>query len=98
MYNYLNKMRTEVVFIEEGHRTKSEQLEVKTEQLGQVMHLHSIQRQGGGGGGWGGRLLQKILPFSLDESISDSARRYVLIEGKMHSETWTFFNVSCSQL
>lgn len=35
-------------------------------------------------------LLQKILPFSLDESISDPARRYVLIEVNTHSETWTF--------
>lgn len=48
MYDYLNKIRTEVVFTEEGHLTKSEQLEVKRELLGQVMHLHSIQRQRGG--------------------------------------------------
>lgn len=44
-----NKMRTEEVFIEEGHLTKSEQLKVKREPLGEVTHLHSIQRQGGGG-------------------------------------------------
>lgn len=48
VYDYLNKMRTEVVFIEEGHLTKSEQLEVKREPSGQVMQLRSIQRQGGG--------------------------------------------------
>lgn len=86
--DYLKKLKTEIVFIQESHLTKTEHQKLKREWVGQV-YASSFNSKARGAV----ILLHKNLPFSIGKPISDPAGRYVLIQGNMYSETWTLLNV-----
>lgn len=85
---YLKKVKIDTAFIQETHLTMQEHKKLRREWIGQVFSSSFNSRARGVA-----VLINKNLPITIQETITDPLGQYVLIHCQIYSENWTLLNL-----
>lgn len=86
---YLKKIETDIAFIQEIHASDaSEHNKLKRGWIGQVFSSSFYSKSRGVA-----ILINKNIPITVQETVSDPLGRYVLINCLIYSEQWTLLNL-----
>ncbi len=88
VYTYLKKLKPDIVYLQETHLTDSEHKKLKRDWVDQVFFSSFSSKSRGTT-----ILLHKNVPFIATKTVSDPSGRYIMVQGQMYSESWTFMNI-----
>uniref|UniRef100_A0A3Q3BNZ9 Reverse transcriptase domain-containing protein n=1 Tax=Kryptolebias marmoratus TaxID=37003 RepID=A0A3Q3BNZ9_KRYMA len=88
VYTYLKKLKPDIVYLQETHLSDREHKKLKREWVGQVFFSSFSSKSRGTT-----ILIHKNVPFTATKTISDPSGRYIMVQGQMYSESWTFMNI-----
>ena len=86
--NYLRQLKADVAFLQETHLKQGRQKLLKRNWVGQVFHSNFNAKARGAA-----ILISKNVPFDVEEIISDSAGRFVIVQGHMFSTPTVLLSV-----
>ncbi len=86
--SFLKKEHVHIALLQETYMSTNEHLKLKWDWVGQVFSSSFTSKSRGVA-----ILINKYIPLSDVQVISDKSGRYVMLKGCLHGQTWSIMNI-----